>query len=196
MGGVESRQARGSSLAELTVHKYGGTYYSTPVGELNVIEEMHRTGAIIGGEGNGGVIYPALHYGRDALVGVALFLSFLGEQDFGAKASRSRSQLPQFYMTKRKILNNVGSLSNLSHNKRQSLINQLQGCIPEATEAVVDQRDGIKIVYQAAKTIAWIHLRVSNTEPIMRLYGEAKTQSQVDRLADRAIEIITQFATN
>ena len=164
------------ALADLTI-ALGGTYTASAVGELNVVTEMKRVGALIGGEGNGGVIYPALHYGRDALVGVALFLSLLVERK--VKVSELRSSYPSYFMSKKKITLQKGMdvdalLERISKAYRNEKISTV---------------DGVKIDFQEA----WVHLRKSNTEPIIRVYTEAKSESVASSLADRFIEEIKQL---
>jgi len=164
------------ALADLT-NILGGTYTASAVGELNVVTEMKRVGALIGGEGNGGVIYPALHYGRDALVGVALFLSLLVERK--VKVSELRSSYPSYFMSKKKITLQKGMdvdalLERMSKAYKNEKISTL---------------DGVKIDFKDA----WVHLRKSNTEPIIRVYTEAKSESDASSLADRFIEEIKQL---
>ena len=154
--------------------KHGCTYTSAPVGEVNVVAEMKRTGAVIGGEGNGGVIYPALHYGRDALAGIALFLTHLAKQ--GVKCSELRSKYPNYFIAKKKIdLQGVVDMDKLREN--------LVKAYPEAS---CDTRDGIKLDLPSG----WVQVRKSNTEPIMRIYAEEKTMEQAERLADSVTVIV------
>jgi len=164
------------ALADLT-NILGGTYTARAVGELNVVTEMKRVGALIGGEGNGGVIYPALHYGRDALVGVALFLSLLVERK--VKVSELRSSYPSYFMSKKKITLQKGM--------------DVDALLERMSEAYKNEKistlDGVKIDFKDA----WVHLRKSNTEPIIRVYTEAKSESDASSLADRFIEEIKQL---
>ena len=154
--------------------KHGCTYTSAPVGEVNVVAEMKRTGAVIGGEGNGGVIYPALHYGRDALAGIALFLTHLAKQ--GVKCSELRSKYPNYFIAKKKIdLQGIVDMDKLREN--------LVKAYPEAS---CDTRDGIKLDLPSG----WVQVRKSNTEPIMRIYAEEKTMEQAERLADSVTVIV------
>ncbi|NNK29055.1 MAG: phosphoglucosamine mutase, partial [Flavobacteriaceae bacterium] len=148
------------------------------VGEVNVVELMKKNNAIIGGEGNGGIIYPELHYGRDSLVGVALFLSLLAEKNM--KVSELRSSYPDYFMSKKKIqltpgLDVDGILSTMTERYKDEDINTI---------------DGVKIDFPDN----WVHLRKSNTEPIIRIYTEAKSQKEADGLADRFIGEIKQIA--
>jgi len=154
--------------------KHGCTYTSAPVGEVNVVAEMKRTGAVIGGEGNGGVIYPALHYGRDALAGIALFLTHLAK--LGVKCSELRSKYPNYFIAKKKIdLQGIVDMDKLREN--------LVKAYPEAS---CDTRDGIKLDLPSG----WVQVRKSNTEPIMRIYAEEKTMEQAERLADSVTVIV------
>ena len=140
--------------------RHGGTCYAAAVGEVNVVEKMKETGAVIGGEGNGGIIYPELHYGRDALVGTALFLSALAES--GLKVSEFKQGFPEYHMVKDKI--------TLSPDIKVSAILQ------KIKEIYADEKmtdiDGVKIDWPES----WVHLRASNTEPIIRVYAEARTK--------------------
>ncbi len=164
------------ALADIT-NILGGPYTASAVGELNVVTEMKRVGALIGGEGNGGVIYPALHYGRDALVGVALFLSLLVERK--VKVSELRSSYPSYFMSKKKITLQKGM--------------DVDALLERISEAYKNEKistlDGVKIDFKDA----WVHLRKSNTEPIIRVYTEAKSESDASSLADRFIEEIKQL---
>ena len=154
---------------------YGGRYEASAVGEVNVTTKMHELGALIGGEGNGGVIYPASHYGRDAMVGVGLFLSSLAYKKM--KVSELKATYPQYYIAKNKI-----SLSD------KALIDRI---LSEMKVVFKDERindiDGVKIDFEAERQ--WVHLRRSNTEPIIRIYAEAPTQEAAEALASRVIGI-------
>lgn len=147
------------ALRDIT-ERHGGTCYAAAVGEVNVVEKMKETGAVIGGEGNGGIIYPELHYGRDALVGTALFLSALAES--GLKVSEFKQGFPEYHMVKDKI--------TLSPDIKVSAILQ------KIKEIYADEKmtdiDGVKIDWPES----WVHLRASNTEPIIRVYAEARTK--------------------
>ncbi|MCB0836020.1 MAG: phosphoglucosamine mutase [Bacteroidetes bacterium] len=158
--------------------KHGCRYHAAAVGEVNVVEIMKRTDALIGGEGNGGIIYPQLHYGRDALVGIALFLSHLVKSN--KTCAELRAQYPDYYMAKKKIQLiegiNVERILEDFRKKHQS-------------ENITDI-DGIKIDFDDS----WVHLRRSNTEPIVRIYTEAKTQEEADQLADKVIDELKSLA--
>ncbi|SHH53020.1 phosphoglucosamine mutase [Winogradskyella jejuensis] len=176
-GNTVSNMSSTRALHDVT-EKHGGTYEASAVGEVNVVELMKKNNAIIGGEGNGGIIYPESHYGRDALVGVALFLSLLAEKKMAV--SELRASYPNYFMSKKKIeltpgLDVDGILktmeSNYSHEKLTTI-------------------DGVKIDFENS----WVHLRKSNTEPIIRIYTEAPSQNEADTLADRIIEEIKAIA--
>ncbi len=146
-----------------------GEYFASAVGEVNVVELMKKTNAIIGGEGNGGVIYPELHYGRDALVGIALFLSHLAK--FGKSASMLRATYPDYFISKNKI----ELTPEMDTDKILEAIREKYTKNPHTTV------DGVKIEFGKE----WVHLRKSNTEPIIRIYAESQTQSTADNLAKK-----------
>lgn len=172
-GNTVSNLSSTNALKETTI-KYGGEYFSSKVGEVNVVKKMKECSAIIGGEGNGGVIVPQLHYGRDALAGIAIFLSALAE--FGGKISSYRNNFPFYGMIKKKIelipeINTDNLLVNIINENRQYNIN---------TE------DGVKIEYEDG----WVHLRGSNTEPILRIYAESTSIQKANEKAENIIENI------
>ena len=170
-GNVVSNLSSSRALRDIA-QKYGVTYSAAAVGEVNVVTEMKRVEAIIGGEGNGGIIYPELHYGRDALVGVALFLSLLAER--GGSVQQLRESYPAYFMSKNKI-----QLTE-QINPDQILKTMEQKYAHEQTTTI----DGLKIDFADS----WVHLRKSNTEPIIRIYTEGKSQKEADDLAQRFIE--------
>ena len=170
-GNVVSNLSSSRALRNIA-QKHGVTYSAAAVGEVNVVTEMKRVGAIIGGEGNGGIIYPELHYGRDALVGVALFLSLLAER--GSSVQQLRESYPAYFMSKNKI-----QLTE-QINPDQILKAMEQKYAHEQTTTI----DGLKIDFSES----WVHLRKSNTEPIIRIYTEAKSQKEADELAQRFIQ--------
>lgn len=152
---------------------YQGEYRAAAVGEVNVVAKMKETKAVIGGEGNGGIIYPELHYGRDALVGIALFLTSLAKA--GKKVSKLRQELPEYYMVKDKLELPAGfDLSGLLLKIKQAYQAPSQDNNPEIKLTDID---GLKIDWLDS----WIHLRASNTEPIMRIYAEAKSLSAANQ---------------
>ncbi len=169
-GNTVSNLSSTRALRDVT-EKHGGTYTASAVGEVNVVNAMKANKAVIGGEGNGGVILPEAHYGRDALVGIALFLSLLAEKKISV--STLKNTYPLYFMSKKKIdLNptiDVDGLLQLIENKY-------------ANEPLTTV-DGVKIDFANS----WVHLRKSNTEPIIRIYTEAPSQQQADALADRFI---------
>ncbi len=165
-GPTVSNMSSTKALRDVT-GSHGCTYSSAPVGEVNVVAEMKRTGAIIGGEGNGGVIYPALHYGRDALAGIALFLTHLAAK--GMTCSELRRQYPDYYIAKTKI--ELAGDADLD-----KLLTMLKREYPEA---VSDTRDGIKLDFPTG----WVQIRKSNTEPILRIYAEERQKEKAEKLA-------------
>jgi phosphomannomutase len=165
-GSTVSNMSSTKALRDIT-EGHGCTYSSAPVGEVNVVAEMKRTRAVIGGEGNGGVIYPALHYGRDALAGIALFLTHLAGK--GIKCSELRRQYPDYFIAKTKI-----ELAGDAHLEK--LLAALMSKYPEAA---FDTRDGIKLDFPTG----WIQIRKSNTEPIMRIYAEERQKEKAEKLA-------------
>ena len=170
-GNVVSNLSSSRALRDIA-QKHGVSYSAAAVGEVNVVTEMKHVEAIIGGEGNGGIIYPELHYGRDALVGVALFLSLLAER--GGSVQQLRESYPAYFMSKNKI-----QLTE-QINPDQILKAMEQKYAHEQTTTI----DGLKIDFADS----WVHLRKSNTEPIIRIYTEAKSQKEADALAQRFIQ--------
>ena len=176
VGNTVSNLSSSRALSDVTV-AHGGEYNASAVGEVNVVKKMKDTGAIIGGEGNGGVIYPALHYGRDALVGVALFLTYLVER--GLKMTELRATYPAYFASKNKI-----QLTPAIDVDKVLL--EMKGRY--ATERVNDI-DGVKIDFAEN----WVHLRKSNTEPIIRVYTEAKSMAEADALAQKIMGEIKEI---
>jgi phosphomannomutase len=172
-GNTVSNLSSTRALRDVT-EKHGGEYFASAVGETNVVVRMKETGAVIGGEGNGGVIYPELHYGRDALVGIALFLSYLAE--FKGKCSELKKKLPAYFISKNKLEFKPGT--------------DLDGVFTRLEEKYHEEKitkiDGLKIDFAQG----WVHLRRSNTEPIMRIYAESDTLAKADALAQEIIELI------
>lgn len=158
--------------------QHGGSYYAAAVGEVNVTTKMKEVGALIGGEGNGGVIYPAAHYGRDALVGIALFLTYMAKS--GKTPSQLRAELPELCMVKERLelspSTNVDALL-------QQVQNHYQG------KAEVNTIDGVKLDFPDR----WIHLRKSNTEPIIRIYAEAHTHQEATALVEEMKGVAKNF---
>nr|WP_321222587.1 phosphoglucosamine mutase [uncultured Psychroserpens sp.] len=176
-GNTVSNMSSTRALRDVT-EKHGGTYEASAVGEVNVVNLMKKNNAVIGGEGNGGIIYPESHYGRDALVGVALFLSLLAEKQ--TTVSELRASYPNYFMSKKKIQLtpelDVDALLVAMENKYK--------------DENLTTIDGVKIDFANS----WVHLRKSNTEPIIRIYTEAPSQTEADELADRIISEIKTIA--
>ncbi|MGI5846661.1 MAG: phosphoglucosamine mutase [Candidatus Cryptobacteroides sp.] len=195
----ETAKSRGITLAEATkpyspvscsnlsssralrdvTERHGGTYYASAVGEINVVIKMRETGALIGGEGNGGVIYPALHYGRDAMVGVALFLSNLARKRM--KVSDLKKTYPAYFIAKKKI--------ELRDEKRiDRILSEMRRVYADRD---INDIDGVKISFEAERK--WVHLRSSNTEPIIRVYAEAPTEEEAEALAREVIDMANRI---
>ena len=177
-GSTVSNLSSSRALRDLT-RQHGQEYNASAVGEVNVVQLMKDTNAIIGGEGNGGIIYPESHYGRDSLVGVALFLTYLAEKNISV--SELRKEYPVYFMSKNKIeltpgLDVDGILEQVKKNHSSEEISTM---------------DGVKIDFAEN----WVHLRKSNTEPIIRIYTEAKTQQEADDLAQKMILEIKEIVS-
>lgn len=174
-GDTVSNLSSSRALKDVT-EVHGGKHFSAAVGEVNVTTKMREVGAVIGGEGNGGVIFPDLHYGRDAYIGVALFLSNLAQK--GIKTSELRATYPNYFISKNRV-----ELAD------KTLIEKIFAKIKELyKEERITDIDGVKIDFDASRK--WVQLRKSNTEPIMRIYAEAPTEKEADDLAQ---EIITKI---
>lgn len=176
-GNTVSNMSSSRALRDVT-KAHGGSYEASAVGEVNVVELMKKNNAIIGGEGNGGIIYPELHYGRDSLVGVALFLTHLANKKMPVSALRA--SYPEYYMSKNKIeltpqIDVDAILSQMTEKYKNEDISTI---------------DGVKIDFATE----WVHLRKSNTEPIIRIYTEAPSQAAADQLALRIIDEIKEIA--
>jgi len=176
-GSTVSNMSSSRALRDVT-ETHGQTYEASAVGEVNVVELMKKNNAIIGGEGNGGIIYPELHYGRDALVGVALFLSLLAEKKMSV--SELRAGYPAYFMSKKKI--------ELTPTLDVDAI--LEAMKKRYSNEDITTIDGVKIDFAEN----WVHLRKSNTEPIIRIYTEAKSQHEANALADKIIAEIKEMA--
>ena len=175
-GNTVSNLSSSRALRDVT-EKHGGRYTASAVGEVNVVQMMKDTNTVIGGEGNGGIIYPESHYGRDSLVGVALFLSHLAHKKTPCK--ELRDSYPSYFMSKNKIqltpqIDVDKILETMANNYKNEDVNTI---------------DGVKIDF----TEEWIHLRKSNTEPIIRIYTESTSQDDADALAKRFITEIQQI---
>jgi phosphomannomutase len=176
-GNTVSNLSSTRALRDVTV-AHGGQYFAAAVGEVNVVNQMKAQSAIIGGEGNGGVIFPESHYGRDALVGVGLFLTHLAEK--GMTVSALRKSYPNYVMSKNKI--------ELSPALDVELI--LKNIAEQYKNEQVNTLDGVKIDFANG----WVHLRKSNTEPIIRIYSEASSEEEANTLAQQIIQAIKQIA--
>jgi phosphomannomutase len=177
-GNTVSNLSSTRALRDVT-EKRGGTYTAAAVGEVNVVSQMKAVDAVIGGEGNGGIIYPTSHYGRDALVGIGLFLTHLAK--FGKSISRLRATYPNYYISKNKIeltpeINVDKILSEIREKYKKQPINDI---------------DGVKIEFEKE----WVHLRKSNTEPIIRIYAESDSESKAEHLAKKIMQDIKEVVS-
>lgn len=176
-GNTVSNLSSTRALRDVTL-QHGGSYFASAVGEVNVTTKMKEVGAVIGGEGNGGVIYPASHYGRDALVGIALFLSLLAERD--VTPTQLRATLPTYYIAKNRI--------DLTPST------DIDAILARVKEMYADEQvtdiDGVKIDF-ADK---WVHLRKSNTEPIIRVYSEASTMEEADAIGKQLMKVVEEMS--
>ncbi|UIR54525.1 phosphoglucosamine mutase [Sphingobacterium sp. SRCM116780] len=175
-GNTVSNLSSTRALRDVTV-KHGGQYFAAAVGEVNVVTKMKEVGAVIGGEGNGGVIYPASHYGRDSLVGVAIFLTHLAK--LGKKVSAYRAELPQYFMSKNKIT--LTPELDIDH-----LLAKMEEKYKHEDHTTID---GLKIDFANE----WVHLRKSNTEPIIRIYSEGPTAEAAEAIAQKIIAEIEEI---
>ena len=164
------------ALRDVT-EKHGCKYYASAVGEVNVTTKMKEVGAVIGGEGNGGVIYPESHYGRDALVGIALFLSSLAQK--GCKASELRASFPNYYIAKNRIDLTPGT-------DVDAILDRIKRKYSGMKDVKVTDIDGVKLDFPDK----WVHMRKSNTEPIIRVYSEAHTMEEADSLGKKMMDEI------
>lgn len=176
-GNTVSNLSSTRALRDVTL-QHGGSYFASAVGEVNVTTKMKEVGAVIGGEGNGGVIYPASHYGRDALVGIALFLSLLAERD--VTPTQLRATLPTYYIAK----NRIDLTPSTDIDAILARVKEMY-----ANEQVTDI-DGVKIDF-ADK---WVHLRKSNTEPIIRVYSEASTMEEADAIGKQLMKVVEEMS--
>jgi phosphomannomutase len=179
VGNTVSNLSSTRALQDVT-EKAGGKYHASAVGEVNVVQMMKSSNAVIGGEGNGGVIYPELHYGRDALVGIALFLTHLAK--FGKSCSMLRSTYPNYFISKNKI----------ELTKEINVDAILEGIKEKYKKQPINIIDGVKIEFDKE----WVHLRKSNTEPIIRIYAESSTETTAENLAEKIIMDIKEIIKN
>lgn len=178
IGNTVSNLSSTKALRDVT-EKLGGEYFPSAVGEVNVVQKMKEVKAVIGGEGNGGIIYPELHYGRDALVGIALFLTHLAKS--GLKTSELRATYPNYFMAKKKI--DLDTSSNI-----ERLFDEVE---TKYNTQDINTEDGLKISFENG----WVHLRRSNTEPIIRIYSESNSEEAANTLADQIIGDIKELST-
>ncbi|TVZ51305.1 phosphoglucosamine mutase [Dokdonia sp. Hel_I_53] len=176
-GNTVSNLSSSRALRDIT-RKHGGEYYAAAVGEVNVVDKMKEVDAVIGGEGNGGIIYPSSHYGRDSLVGTALFLTHLAKLKMSVSALKE--SYPPYFMSKQKI----------QLTPELDVDDLLKKIADKYANEDISTIDGVKIDFENH----WVHLRKSNTEPIIRIYTEASTQEDADRIANEMIHEIKQVA--
>ena len=176
VGNTVSNLSSTRALRDVT-EKHGGSYTAAAVGEVNVTTKMKEVGAVIGGEGNGGVIYPESHYGRDALVGIALFLSSLAQK--GCKASELRKTFPDYQIAKNRI-------DLTPETDVDAILVKVKELFAQDPQAKVNDIDGVKIDFPDK----WVHLRKSNTEPIVRVYSEAQTMTEADELGKKLMQVV------
>jgi phosphomannomutase len=175
-GSTVSNLSSTRALRDVT-EKHGGVYAAAAVGEVNVTTKMKEVGAVIGGEGNGGVIYPESHYGRDALVGIALFLSSLAQK--GCKVSELRKIFPEYFIAKNRI-------DLTPSTDVDAILNKVKEMFAKQEDVQVNDIDGVKIDFPDK----WVHLRKSNTEPIIRVYSEAHTMEEANALGKQLMQVV------
>ncbi|HRE39280.1 MAG TPA: phosphoglucosamine mutase [Chitinophagaceae bacterium] len=176
-GNTVSNMSSTKALKEIT-QKHGGEYFPSAVGEVNVVNKMKEVNAVIGGEGNGGIIVPDFHYGRDALIGIGLFLSHLADQKKGIKSLRS--QYPDYFISKNKIeLNNGIDVKAIFEKIKKKY-----------KKNPINTEDGLKIEFEND----WVHLRTSNTEPIIRIYAESDFETKANNIAMQLMRDIKEFS--
>ena len=175
-GNTVSNLSSTRALKDITT-KHGKEYFTSAVGEVHVVTKMKAVNAVIGGEGNGGIIYPELHYGRDALVGIALFLTQLAKSN--KSVSHLRAQYPNYFISKNKI----------TLDETMNLDVVMEKVYDKYKKNEINREDGIRIDFEQD----WIHLRRSNTEPIIRIYSESVSQSTAEQLAEKLMEDIKNF---
>jgi phosphomannomutase len=174
-GNTVSNMSSTRALKDITM-KHGGQYYPSAVGEVNVVTKMKAVNAVIGGEGNGGIIVPDLHYGRDALIGIALFLTFMAKE--GKSAKQIRNSYPDYFMSKNKI----------ELDKQIDVQQIFEQIKKKYKKQEINTEDGLKIEFETD----WVHLRTSNTEPIIRIYAESNFETTADNIAKRIMQDIRE----
>jgi phosphomannomutase len=172
-GNTVSNMSSTKSLKEIT-QKHGGEYFPSPVGEVNVVNKMKEVNAVIGGEGNGGIIVPDFHYGRDALIGIGLFLSHLAHSQKSIK--QFRSNYPDYFISKNKI----------TLEKSVDVADIFQKIKDKYKNNPINTEDGLKIEFGND----WVHLRTSNTEPILRIYSESNFETTAENIAKKIMKDI------
>lgn len=177
IGPTVSNLSSSRALKDIS-NKKGVNHYYSSVGEFNVIKKMKETHAVIGGEGNGGVIYPNIHYGRDAITGIALFLTYLSKLKI--PISKMKNRYPRYFMSKKNI-----SLNNINHNSLKIIFNKITNKY-RINNNLINLNDGLRIDFSNE----WVHLRVSNTEPIIRIYTESNSKYSSEKLANKFIDEI------
>ncbi len=177
IGNTVSNLSSTRALRDVT-EKHGGEYFASAVGEVNVVQKMKEEKAVIGGEGNGGIIYPDLHYGRDALVGIALFLTHLAK--FGKSASLLRASYPNYHISKKKI--DLDASINI-----ENLFDEIEA---KYKSNKINKIDGVKIEFDKD----WVHLRRSNTEPIIRIYAESGSETTSENIANQIMKDLKFFS--
>ena len=175
-GNTVSNLSSTRALRDVT-ERHGGVYTASAVGEVNVTTKMKEVNAVIGGEGNGGVIYPESHYGRDALVGIALFLSSLAQK--GCKVSELRATFPEYFIAKNRI--NLTASTDVD-----AILEKVKEQYGKQADVKVTDIDGVKLDFPDK----WVHLRKSNTEPIIRVYSEASTMEEADALGKKLMQVV------
>jgi phosphomannomutase len=179
VGNTVSNLSSTRALRDVT-EKRGGSYFASAVGEVNVVDQMKAANAVIGGEGNGGIIYPASHYGRDALVGIGLFLTHLAK--FGKTISRLRASYPNYYISKNKI--ELTPDTDVDH-----ILLEIK---EKYKKHPINDIDGVKIEFEKE----WVHLRKSNTEPIIRIYSESDSEATAEHLAKKIMQDIKEVVNS
>ncbi|MBX9892317.1 MAG: phosphoglucosamine mutase [Chitinophagaceae bacterium] len=174
-GNTVSNMSSTRALKDVTM-KHGGQYYPSAVGEVNVVTKMKAVNAVIGGEGNGGIIVPDLHYGRDALIGIALFLTFMAKE--GKSVKQIRNSYPDYFMSKNKI----------ELDKQIDVQQIFEQIKKKYKKQEINTEDGLKIEFETD----WVHLRTSNTEPIIRIYAESNFETTADNIAKRIMQDIRE----
>ncbi|MFA6717626.1 MAG: phosphoglucosamine mutase, partial [Prevotella sp.] len=175
-GATVSNLSSTRALRDVT-ERHGCQYFAAAVGEVNVTTKMKEVGAVIGGEGNGGVIYPESHYGRDALVGIGLFLSSMAQK--GLKASQLRATFPNYFIAKNRI-------DLMPTTDVDAILEKVKEQYGQQSDVQVTDIDGVKLDFSDK----WVHLRKSNTEPIIRVYSEASTMEEADNLGKMLMQVV------